>query len=341
MSRLGQRPANLRRGAVGALLACAVATAAPARAQELRAAPDGSVIGALRDADAGRRGATRAGWQAVALEGWIAAFRVGNARAGDATVQGGEGILRTLDHPTRGAVIATFVPGARLTVLQQRGTWARVRREAFVRVAGAARATDAASRPAASARQAPAAGRAAAPAAPEPAPEPTPDSAAYRTARDVRVLAAPGGPARATLPAGTVVRGGARDRGWVRVRVEGWVREAELQPGDSALRTQVSAADLRADPDGTRGTLVRWTVTVLALQRGDPLRKGLAPEEPYLLARGPATENALLYLAVPPSLVEAARAVPPLTAVTITARVRDGRSEPVGVPVLDVLALDR
>ena len=147
----------------------------------------------------------------------------------------------------------------------------------------------------------------------------------------------------AQVPAGqgTVVTPLARDRGWVRIRVEGWVPEADLAPADSALRVSLSAADLRADPRGARGRVVRWDVEVLALQIADPLRRDLAADEPYLLARGPGAENALLYLAVPPSLLGAARALPALTPITVTARVRNGRSEPVGVPILDLQTITR
>lgn len=131
----------------------------------------------------------------------------------------------------------------------------------------------------------------------------------------------------------------ARERGWVRVRMEGWVREADLLPVDSSLRTALSAADLRADPEGSRGKLIRWKVEVLAYQRADALRRDLTTGEPYLLARGPAGENAMLYLALPPALVNEAKAIVPLTVVQIIARVRTGRSAPTNVPILDVEAI--
>ncbi len=131
----------------------------------------------------------------------------------------------------------------------------------------------------------------------------------------------------------------ARERGWVRVRLEGWVREQDLLPVDSSLRTSLSAADLRADPEGSKGKLIRWKVEVLALQRADALRRDLNIGEPYLLARGPQGENALLYLALPPALVNDAKAIVPLTVVQIIARVRIGRSSPTNVPILDVEAI--
>ena len=133
----------------------------------------------------------------------------------------------------------------------------------------------------------------------------------------------------------------ARDRGWSRVRIEGWVPDSVLVPADTTFRANLSAADLRADPVAARGKMVMWNVEFLALQTADPLRHGLADEEPYILARGPKSENALLYLVVPPSLLGTARALQPLAKITVTARVRDGRSDPVGIPILDIQTLRR
>ena len=88
-----------------------------------------------------------------------------------------------------------------------------------------------------------------------------------------------------------------------------------------------------------RGRIVRWVVQVVSLQSADPLRRALQPDEPYLLAMGPSGENAILYVAVPPALLDEARRIAPLAEVTITARVRNGRSQPTGAPVLDLISL--
>lgn len=133
----------------------------------------------------------------------------------------------------------------------------------------------------------------------------------------------------------------ARDRNWLRVRTEGWVLATDVVPADSGSLTRVSAADLRADSAGSRGKLVRWEVEFVALHTADPLRKGLVDGEQFMLVQGPGAERSLLYVAVPPSLLGMARAVPPLASLTIVARVRYGRSDPVGVPVLDLQALSR
>jgi hypothetical protein len=164
----------------------------------------------------------------------------------------------------------------------------------------------------------------------------SPATVPLRAAGTASLRIAPDGPVSGTLTtAGTVIPL-ARERGWVRVRMEGWVRESDLLPVDSTLRVTVSAADLRADPIASKGKLVRWKVEILSLQRADALRRDLAEGEPYLLARGPVGENAMLYLALPPALVNDAKAISPLTVVQITARVRTGRSVPTNVPILDI-----
>jgi len=153
---------------------------------------------------------------------------------------------------------------------------------------------------------------------------------------------APEGHALATLGPGTPLTAIARDRGWVRVRMEGWVREDSVQVSNGSSGS-LSAADLRVDPQGAKGKTVKWDVQVLALETADFLHKDLAPDEPYLLARGPGPETTLLYVAVPPSMLASARtlaAAAPVSA-TLVATVRVGRSEPVGVPVLDAQSIAR
>jgi hypothetical protein len=132
----------------------------------------------------------------------------------------------------------------------------------------------------------------------------------------------------------------ARDRDWVRVRLEGWVREADLIAADTTLR-QLSAADIRSNPAAAEGKLVRWEVEAVALRSADPLRTGLQSGEQYLLALGPGAEKTLVYIAVPPTLLPSVRSLPPLAPVIVTARIRNGRSEPAGVPILDLESITR
>jgi hypothetical protein len=178
------------------------------------------------------------------------------------------------------------------------------------------------------------------PAPAEPTPTPIPDGA-LAAARGTRLLTAPGSTGVGTLATGAIVEPLVRDRGWVKVKVEGWVNERDLVPADSAYMGGITVADLRADPAKMRGKILHWEVQILSLQTADGLRPDLGRDEPYLLARGPAGDNSLLYLAVPPSLLAQARGIAPLTSMIITARVRNGKSEPVGTPILDLTAMTK
>lgn len=158
--------------------------------------------------------------------------------------------------------------------------------------------------------------------------------------RTAPVTGTPATPAVGQIAKGAPVEVIARDKDWVRVRLVGWVRESDLVVADTTLRP-LSAADIRAKPAAALGKLVRWEVEIVALQTADPLRTGLQTGEHYFVALGPGPEKTLVYIAVPPGLLENARSLPPLAQVTVTARVRNGRSEPAGVPILDLQSLTR
>ena len=289
-------------------------------------------------------GAVRSGYTEVTIEGHISASVLAGPRdrfAISARTAGAR--LRATPGPD-GRIVAELEEGMGLTRVSTSGDWVRVRRTGWV--ANAALSRPAPSAPAAAPGSPATGSRAAAARAPEAV---SPRAAAPTAPGDLTprvplvLRSAPDADTLATVVLGTTLTPLARDRGWVQVRIEGWVQEGDVIPADTSLRSDLSAADLRADREGTKGRLVRWEVQVLALQTADPLRRGLRPDEPYLLARGPGRENALLYLAVPPDLLAAARPIAAAApaAVTVTARVRDGRSEPVGVPILDLVSIAR
>jgi hypothetical protein len=170
------------------------------------------------------------------------------------------------------------------------------------------------------------------------------DAPLYNAARVAAIRTAPA-ESSTTPTVGQVNRGAtveviARDRGWVRVRLEGWVREADLIVADSSLRP-LSAADIRSDPVSSQGKLVRWRVQAISMQTADALRTGLKSGEQYLLALGPGAEKTLVYLVVPPALMPSARNLPAMADIVVIARVRNGRSEPAGVPILELQSLTR
>lgn len=328
----------------------AAQTAQVARPSDLLVAPGGRSIGSVQAGVALRQGSRRAGATTVTLEGWIESAKVAGRRDSFPQSIAAGGTVRVRARAAGDArIVGALAGGAGIRVLERRGSWSRVRRTGWVPTsalaAGRTRAEAAAAGPV---------GRPATATAAATAPATVPEVelparpgilGAVRAPKRATLHAAPlpaaDAPPAATLPAGASMVEMARDRGWVKVRVEGWIPETDIVPADSSFTEGLRAVDLRVDAARVRGRVVRWDVQAISLQKADPLRRGLEPDEPYLLALGPAGENVVLYLAVPSALLAEARALPPMSDLRITARVRLGRSEPTGAPILDLLTLTR
>ncbi len=323
-----------------------------ARDAEVRSSPTGNPIAELKGGTSWTTGTTRNGWTLVTIQGWVESSRFAGPRDSFPQSIGGTGTMRIRESPSLdGRILGEFRAGAGFRVLERQRNWARVRRDAWVSANAFAAAT--ASTPARPATPAPtpSGGRpattqpSASSAAPQSTAPPTTSTAvpagSLRSEGGTQLRMAPGGSLIAELSEGAVVEPLVRDRGWVKVRVEAWAPESLFVPADSTFRSGLTAVDLRLDPAGTRGKVVRWDVQVVGLQTADPLRRDLQNGEPFLLAIGPRGENAILYIAVPASLLEEARALPSMAEVTLTARVRNGRSAPTGAPILDLLSIIR
>jgi SH3-like domain-containing protein len=322
---------------------------------DVRARPGGTTIASLMPGTRLTTGAVSGSETQVTFEGWVDASRLGAKRDSFPASVSGRLTLRVRATPSpRGAIIAVLQPGTGLHTISRQGTWARVRRTAWMSTSTlnqqpvpviasspqpASRGTAAiANRPTPSAGPGPATVVAPPPANPGPAAR---AGNAFVASTGARFRDLPVGKVLGGLTAGSSVEVVARQNGWVRVRADGWVPEKELVDRDTTVRPDVSAADLRADPQGHRGRMVQWEVEVMSLQIADPLRLALQRDEPYLLVRGPGAENTIIYLAVPQSLLAEVRALPPLSRVHVTARVRNARSEPAGTPVLDLLSIGK
>jgi hypothetical protein len=331
---------------VGAQTTAATAAAA-------RVSPDGRLIATMRVGVALKTGATKANWTAVTIEGFLHKSVV-TVKKDVITVHASSGAALRMSADASAPIVAVIEDGASVDKQSTNGDWFRVKRDLWVLtrelktvsvakapplVGGApARATTAQGAPQRVAALPPRTPPMAAPVV-APHPDAAPAAGDFAAAHPLVLRAAPDGQPSGTADSAARVRIVARDHGWARVQAEGWVRESELIPVDSSSVSAVSAADLRSDPEHYKGSTVRWVVQAIAVQAADPLRKGLAPDEPYLLARGPGSESSLLYLALPAALVASARALPPLSYIMVLARVRAGRSDPSGVPILDVLRI--
>jgi len=334
-----------------ALLAQTPAAGTVTAPVSLRVAPDGREIAALRVNAAVQLLGITGSWTHVTVEGWLHVSVIGPARDSfPLTAKSTVGAIMRAAADRTAPVVAQLADGMGLQLIARTDQWAHVKRGGWVLsstvragapkpapVTAAAAGVKPPAAPAAPAALAAGVAPASAPAA-APVPVATAESLPgdVAVARRTTIHAAPTGAVLGTLDSATRLVTGPSERGWVRVTMEGWVKQADLIPLDSVPISTISAADLRADPDRYKGQTVRWVVQVVAYQTADPLRKGLHLEEPYLLARGPGSESSLLYLALPPSLMDVGRELKPLSSVVILAKVRYGRSDPSGVPVLDV-----
>lgn len=331
-------PTVLLLAACGAALPASAQVVVPAGADARQRPGGGQVLAAIEPGATVTRGVTSGGDTQVTIEGWVDASRLGASRDSFPATVSGRITLRVRAQPNlRGDIVATLRPGVGVHTVSKQGTWTRVRRALWIQTSALASSRSGAARSAASQAK---------------ASPPVDDSSASRKASvaPARGIVAATGASLRNLPVGSIMGGLSpgssvdvigRQTGWVRVRVEGWLPEKDLLAGDSVIAPSVRAADLRADPAGMKGRVVQWDVEVMAFQNADPLRVEMTTDEPYLLARGPGAENVVLYLAIPPNLLAEARAIPPLTRVSVTARVRSGRSEPAGTPILDLLTIVR
>jgi hypothetical protein len=129
-----------------------------------------------------------------------------------------------------------------------------------------------------------------------------------------------------------------RQREWVKVTVEGWVRSADLAAEvDAAPR--VTGAMVREHPDRFVGQTVTWRLQYLSVQEADALRPEMPAGQAYVLARGPLPEAGFVYLMVTKEQAADFRARSPLDELAVDAVIRAGRTKYLPTPVLEFLQI--
>lgn len=305
-------------------------TATVSVAQEnLRATPGGVVLAEVLRGTSMALAERRAGWAGVVLDGWIWEPSV-EAQQVDGhdlvvSVPGGENLRLT----PNGDRLARLLQGMRLDRVEQRGSWIHVQRRGWiwqqsVTLTGV------------SAAPAPGAG----------APS-TSGAAAGGLRRTGQagavVLGTPDGDTLATVHPGTELEVMSREGNWARVRVTGWVWVPSLAAATdtSSVLRGMSSAVLADNPESFRGRLVEWTVQFISLERAERIRTDFYEGEPFMLTRGPGSEQGFVYVAVPPDQLEAVQALSPLDRVQMLARIRTGRSPLMNAPVLELVRIER
>jgi hypothetical protein len=263
------------------------------------------------------------GWAQVELTGWIWAPSVGaTSRDGfDLSVRAAGG--ENLRASPNGAIVARMLEGCLLERVgaSSSGSWIQVRRlgwlwRASLEVSGTVAADSGAA-------------------------EAVPP--VITAVSPLVVHATPDGDTVATFQQGAQAQVLGRTGDWIRVRLDGWVYgPAALDSAPNLADTgDLTPAQLRADPARYRGALVRWRVQFISLRRAERARSDFEEGEPFIHARGAAGDAGFVYLAVPDNLLPIAESLQPLDYVTIVGRVRTGRSQLLGSPVVDLTDIEK
>ena len=306
---------------------------------DLHRDPAGTPLVSLPAGAAVEAGKADGDWREVTVEGWI--FRPSTSptkRDGfDLVVTSDEG--ENLRRVPNGPIVGRAREGTLLERVGEKGKWFRVRRDGWVPREAVPAKTPAARAPAPPPRARRRRSR--------PGRQPTPAWLAGRpaesplsiegveTLRETGLSRMPDSAATSTLPAGTPARVVGRSGEWVRVQVEGWVRETDLKPAESGVLAGITAAEVRAAPEKFVGQTLDWRLQVIAVQLADELRPEMPPDQPYLLTRGPLPEPGFVYVTIPSSRIAEFRALPPLHEMVMRVTLKAARTRYLATPVAD------
>jgi hypothetical protein len=301
----------------------------------LRREPDGVPLVSLPAGTEVETKDARGDWHEVVVEGWIFTSSTAPTRRDgfDLVVSAPEG--ENIRESPNGEVVGRVRSGALLRKLETRGGWTRVSRAGWVPRAAVSSSAAPADTPAVSqSDSAPAAGATAAPVS-RPAGTEV-DRAAV--ARATPVYASPQGGQYGTLQTGAPARVLGRSGEWVRVSVEGWVRDIDLQAATGGALTGVTAAEVRAEPARYIGKTVDWRLQLISVQTADELRTEMPRGQRYLLTRGPLPEPGFVYVTVSTSQVAEFRSLPALQELVLRVNIKAPRTKYLTTPVVELVA---
>jgi hypothetical protein len=298
----------------------------------LRKEPEGVPLVSLPAGTEVEAKRTRGDWHEVIVEGWIFTSSTAPTRRDgfDLVVRASEG--ENIRESPNGEVVARVRNGTLLRKLETRGGWTRVSRAGWVpkETIAASKDTPTVARP-----QVPLPSPPPGPATPAKSPS-DPDRASVT--RETTVYAAPQGGQYGILEPGTPARVLGRSGEWVRVQLEGWVRETDLEASSSGTLTGITAAEVRSDPARYVGGTVEWRLQLIAVQAADELRTEMARGQTYLLTRGPLPEPGFVYVTVTEAQAAEFRALPALQELTLRVTIKAAKTKYLTTPVVEFVS---
>jgi hypothetical protein len=298
--------------------------------ENLRAEPQGVVLGRIPVGTALAVVETGEQWVRVEVQGWMwtpslqATDRLGFDLRVSASPE------ENLRADPSGAIIGRLLEGTLLERLEGVPGWTRVRRVAWI-WANSVTLSESGGVPSSL-----------------PTPDPSPTGAGERWWRPgpggAPLLSGPDGDTLAHARSGVELQVMARDGNWVRVRTEGWVWAPLGEQSDSLMGApllELTAEQVAAAPEAYRGRVVVWELQFVSLERADRMRTDFYEGEPFLLTRGLQPGSSFVYVAVPEERVAEVEGLIPLERIRVEGRIRAGAAAFTGNPILDLVELTR
>ena len=303
--------------------------------ENLRAEPQGVILGRLLVGSTFPVLQLQGRWAQIDLQGWIwtRSVQVTDRLGFDLTVSLAP--HENLRADPSGTVVGRLVQGTLLERLEDTPGWTRVRRVAWVWApsldlleVGVPGAVPASSGP----------------------PGGVGESDWWRSgSRGAPILAGPDGDTLAQLSPGTDLEVLARQGNWVRVRLEGWSWAPLGEQADSVgpgvlsemAAEEVTAEEVTQNPDAYRGQVVDWELQFISSEQAERVRTDFYEGEPFLLTRSTGPERTFVYVVIPPERLAEVEGLIPLERIRVVGRIRTGAAALTGNPILDLLELTR
>lgn len=289
--------------------------------ENLRAEPNGTVIGRLRPGTRLAVESRDGRWVQVTLEGWLwtRSLQVREEGTHDLVVAAEEG--ENVRSEPSGEILGRLEEGALLEEVERSSGWIRFRRTGWIWGPSVEILEE----------------------DPTP-PEPALDRWIRSGARGAAILSGPDGDTLARTEAGAELRVLAREGNWARVRMEGWVwrpGSGEGEVGDTTILDDVTPGEMAAAPERFTGRVVSLSLQYISLERAEKIRTDFYEGEPFLLTRALSGQRSFVYVAVPPDRVGEVEGITPLERINVVGRVRTVAAGLTGNPVLELLDLYR